>query len=135
MKKAEQTKIFPAKPSYQAIKTQIDNLAIDRITKLALRIGFLSLGLGFLILALAWFKLPPEVPLLYSQPYGESQLISVWGLWLLPITSLIVELISIRSAGAVIEEDKLLAQILTFSGSIVAIMGLIGLIRIILLVI
>jgi len=43
--------------------------------------------------------------------------------------------VSIRGAGAVIEEDKLLAQILTFVGSIVAVMGLIGVIRIVLLVI
>jgi len=134
MKKSKQVKIFPTTSNYQAIKTQIDGLAINEVTKLALRIGFLSLGLSFLILALIWIKLPPRVPLLYSEPYGESQLISVWGLWLLPLTSLVVELVSIRGAGAVIEEDKLLAQILTFVGSIVAVMGLIGVIRIVLLV-
>lgn len=127
-------KLPKTKPSFKAIKNQIDSLAVDPVTKLGSRVGFMALGLGFLILAVSWRGLPPEVPLLYSQPYGESQLISVWGLWLLPGLGLIIESVSIRVAGSIIEEDKLLAQILTWIASLVAIMSLVSLIKIILLV-
>jgi len=135
MKKTEQTRIFPkTKPSLKLIKKEIDSLAVDPITKLGLRVGFLSLGLSLLVLAVSWVRLPPEVPLFYSQPYGESQLVSVWGLWWLPGLSFGVEMVSIRGAGVLIEKDKLLAQILTWVGALVAMMGLVSLLKIILLV-
>lgn len=135
-KKSEQTKMFPkTKPSFKLMKKQIDSLTVDPVAKLGLRIGFVALGLSFLVLAFMWRRLPPEVPLLYSRPYGESQLISVWGLWLLPGFSFMVEMGSIRGAGAVIERDKLLAQILSFVGALVCLMTLVSLVKIILLVI
>ena len=136
MKKLNQIKIFSEnKPSLRSIKTQMDKLAIDPVTKIGLRIGFVAIGIGLIILALNWGKLPPEVPLLYSRPYGENQLISVWGLWLLPALSLVVELVSIKSAGKVIDDDRLLAQILILTGGLATTMALVTLIKIVLLVV
>lgn len=126
MKKIEQIKIY-----YK----QVDNLALDKTAKLGLRIVFLSLAGCFLWLAVWWSKLPPEVPLLYSQAYGESRLISQWGLWLLPISSLIIDIISIRLAGSLIENDKLLAQILVWLTVLTNMMALVNLMKIISLVI
>src|SRR3989344_8051572 len=115
MKKIEQIKIFPeVKLNLGSVKKQVDNLTLDKTAKLGLKIVFLSLASVFLWLAIWWRKLPPEVPLLYSQAYGESRLISQWGLWLLPGSSLIINIISIRLAGSLIEKDKLLAQILVW---------------------
>ncbi len=125
--KAKQTRIFWA-------KNQVDSLSQDKASKLGLRIMFVGLGLAFLILGVAWSKLPPEVPLLYSRPYGELRLINQWGLWLLPGLSLGLNLISLRLAGKVMEKDKLLAQILIWSGTIVTMMALVGLVKIIFLV-
>lgn len=126
MKKIEQIKIY-----YK----QVDNLALDKTAKLGLKIVFLSLAGNFLWLAAWWHKLPPEVPLLYSRAYGEGRLISQWGLWLLPILSLIINLISIRLAGSLIEKDKLLAQILVWLAALTTTMALVGLIKIVLLVV
>lgn len=126
MKKIEQIKIY-----YK----QVDNLALDKTVKLGLKTVFLSLAFSFWWLAIWWYKLPPEVPLLYSRAYGEGRLISQWGLWLLPISSLIINLISIRLAGSLIEKDKLLAQILVWLAALTTIMALVGLIKIVLLVV
>jgi len=43
-------------------------------------------------------------------------------------------MVSIRGAGVLIEKDKLLAQILTWVGALVAMMGLVSLLKIIFLV-
>lgn len=119
---------------FKIVKQQVNNLTVDKTTKLGLRLLFLSLGLSFFWLAGWWYQLPPEIPLLYSRPYGESRLVNQWNLWLLPIGSLVINLISIKIAGNLIETDKLLAQVLILSGTIANIMALITLIRVILLV-
>lgn len=126
MKKIDQIKIY---------KKQVDNLALDKTAKLGLKTVFLSLAFSFWWLAVWWYKLPPEVPLLYSRAYGESRLINHWGLWLLPGFSSIINLISIRLAGSLIEKDKLLAQILIWLAALTTTMSLVSLIKIVLLVI
>jgi|APSaa5957512622_1039677.scaffolds.fasta_scaffold04095_3 hypothetical protein len=136
MKKTKQIKIFPSKkPSFGLIKSQIDSLVLDSVSRLAMRIGFVGLGLSVVILAFYWLRLPPEVPLLFSKPYGESQLISVWGLGLLPGFSLLVLVICVSWAGQALEEDKLMAQLLSWIGGVVAIMNLITLIKVVGLVV
>lgn len=124
-----------SKVSLSQVKSQIDNLAEDPVMKLILRVGLIGLGLSLMLLAITWKWLPPEVPLVYSRPYGESQLISAWGLWLIPLIGLIIEIVAIRFSGEVVAEDKLLAQVVTGMASLVTVMALIGLIKVIWLVI
>jgi len=50
---------------------------------------FFILASLFLIAAF-WAKLPPQVPLFYSHPWGESQLVSPIGLILLLLLSLLI---------------------------------------------
>ena len=136
MKQTKQIKIFPqSKPTFKSIKVEIDEVSLDPVAKSGLKVGFLSLGLGLIVLSLIWGRLPPEVPLLYSQAYGESQIAPSWYLWLLPGISFVIELISIRAAARLVEEDKLLAQILIWAGALVTVMSLIGIIKIILIMI
>ncbi|MBI3954646.1 hypothetical protein HY333_01240 [Candidatus Collierbacteria bacterium] len=40
--------------------------------------GYCLLGSAVLLIALSWQRLPPEVPWLYSLPWGERQLINKW---------------------------------------------------------
>ncbi len=124
-----------SKVSLSQVKSQIDNLAEDPVMKLILRVGLIGLGLSLMLLAITWKWLPPEVPLVYSRPYGESQLISAWGLWLIPLIGLIIEMVAIRFSGEVVAEDKLLARLVTGMASLVTVMALIGLIKVIWLVI
>lgn len=124
-----------SKVSLSQVKSQIDSLAEDPVMKLILRVGLVGLGLSLILVAVTWKWLPPEVPLVYSRPYGEGQLISAWGLWLIPLIGLIIEIAAIRFSGEVVAEDKLLARVVTGMASLVMVMALIGLIKVILLVI
>jgi len=48
----------------------------------------LLLGADTLMIAafiLKFFRLPPQIPLYYSQPWGENQLADSWMIFLLPI--------------------------------------------------
>lgn len=45
--------------------------------------------MSFIIPALALSKLPPQIPLWYSLPWGESQLAPKTSLFLLPVISMI----------------------------------------------
>ncbi|MGB9883606.1 MAG: hypothetical protein ACPLRN_03795 [Microgenomates group bacterium] len=50
-------------------------------------INFLIVGnlLMIVVFFLRWKTLPPQVPLFYSQPVGESQLADTWLIFLIPI--------------------------------------------------
>src|SRR3972149_9379426 len=127
---ATQTKLFPAStPSLKLIKEEIDQLSTDPTAKLGLRLGFLGLGPSLLLLAIAWYKLPPELPLLYSRPYGQDQLINYWQIWLLPLIAGLIEIIAVRSASSLIEKDKLLTHILVWSATLITLMILITIVQ------
>lgn len=135
MSKYKQIKIFPKNTAnLSSVRQEIDNLAQDKLAKMGMRIGFSCLGLSLVILGVSVRKLPPEVPLWFSRPYGEEQLVSMWALALIPLISFLFQALSIRSAGRVLEEDNLMTQILVWSGSLVSLMGLITVIMIVRLV-
>lgn len=54
----------------------------------------LLFGLSLALMALVTFvffgKLPPEIPLFYSLPIASSQIVDIWYISLLPITSLVL---------------------------------------------
>lgn len=133
--KIQQTKIFPSsKPSLLSMKQQMDSLAGNQVTRLGMRVGLTVLGLSVLVFSVSFTKLPPEVPLFFSRPYGEERLVFGWVLGLLPLISLIIQSISMRFAGSVIEEDELLAQLLVGTGTLVSLMCFFALVKIVLLV-
>lgn len=134
--KAFQQKLFnKTQVGILQVKLQIDQLTTDSIMKLALRIGLITIGINLIMLAVFWTKIPPQVPLWYSRPYGENQLAASWILWLIPLTSLIINLTTIRLSGAVIEEDKFLAQMMTVVASLTTMMTLVTIIRMVSLVV
>ena len=136
MKAVKQIKIFPeTKPSLKILKKQIDELAVDPVAKLGLRIAFVTLGLSLVGLTAVWHRLPPEVPLFYSRPYGESQLTGNWSLWFLPLISLTIMVLSLRAAARTRLEEPLLSQILIWSGTVSAVMAAVTLVKIVILVI
>lgn len=121
--------------NFKLSKEQLDSLSVKPLAKLGMRISFLAMGLSLIVLALSWGKLPPEVPLLYSRPYGEEQLVARWGLVLLPSSALIINVICLRAASMVLETEELLAQILVWIGCLSALMAGITLVKIIWLVV
>lgn len=130
-----QTKIFPEeKRSLRQVRKQFDELLLDKNLKRGVRIGFINVGLMLIILAVAWYRLPPEVPLLYSRPVGEAQIVSFWFLWLLPLASLLITGVLVKLASQWQKEDGFLAKILVWGGAFVALMMLVTLVKIVMTV-
>ena len=125
----------PAKLSFYSIRREIDELSLDPITRLGLRLAFLAIGLQLIILALIWATLPPETPLLYSRAYGQAQLVNNGWLWLLPLITLLAELVSVRLAVKARLENQLWSQMLSWVGAVSGAMSLTTLVRIIILVV
>lgn len=63
------------------LKTSWELIWRDKFLRLALLIIFLLLSASFLILLLSWSKLPSEIPLFYSLPWGKDQLSDPINLW------------------------------------------------------
>lgn len=85
------------------------------------------------ILLVFWRNLPPEVPLLYSRPWGEDQLTSPYFLWMIPILGIVIG----SGLGLVTNkiEDKMLRVIFLASNIVIQIVIVLGLVKIILTVI
>lgn len=75
------------------------------------------------------FKLPPQVPLFYSRPWGEEQLTSPHSLFLLPGVIFVILLINLV-AGSFFSEEKLILRILALTGALSAFFGFFALIKI-----
>jgi len=78
-------------------------------------------------------KLPPQIPLFFSRPWGELQLTSPFYLLLLPFFSLIVLLINLLLASLLLEKNEFLANTLISGSPILTLFALIAVIRIIFL--
>ncbi len=88
-------------------------------------------GLGSALVALTIKDLPPEIPLFYSLPWGESRLTSPVWLWALPAVSGVTLLVNILVSQLLFE--SVLDRILAATTTLVALMSLVTLGKIILL--
>lgn len=99
------------------------------------RVNIFLLLTQVVIILIAWRHLPPQLPLFYSRPWGEEQLIYPTGLLILPGLSLAVFLTNLFLLSLIPQEEKLLQKILTTASFIFSLLCLITLIQIIKLVI
>ena len=128
------TKTRPRKFSLPEVKQQSEVLWEDKFSGGAIRLTLLWLLISVGLLTWLYGKLPSQVPLLYSRPWGETQLVAPFGLALLPGGTAIILLINGYLAAAVFESQKLLARILTITASLAGFLATVSLIRITLLV-
>lgn len=80
-------------------------------------------------------ELPQQVPLYYSLPWGESQLVSASTLFLIPTFSIILFLVNHLFAIGFSKKNPLLSQLLIFASLVVSFFFLITLIKITFLVV
>jgi hypothetical protein len=106
----------------------------DRIASRCFNLALIALSASFILLLLSWVRLPPEVPLFYSLPWGEEQLVSPFLLWLLPGSSLAIIFINLTFA-SYFSSDQLLTRVLMVTTSLYSILATIILFQIISLII
>lgn len=88
-----------------------------------------------IILIWQFGNLPQQVPLYYSLPWGELQLVSTTTLFLIPTLSIVLFLINYLFAISYSQKNPLLSQLLIFTSLIISFFFLITLLKIIFLVI
>ena len=113
---------------------EFDSLLNHRSTRLALRATFLLLGVSWLVLVWFWGKLPPVVPLLYSRPWGEEQVVPVPFIVLLPGLSTLFSLINLRLASLFFAKETFFSQFLVWLNLTVVLLATTTLVRILLIV-
>lgn len=61
-----------------------ENFSRDRLALTVYIFCLLSILAQSSLILVSWGKLPPQVPVFYSRPWGEAMLTSPLGLWILP---------------------------------------------------
>ncbi len=79
-------------------------------------------------------KLPPLVPLFYSRPWGEAQLVSPWLLLVLPAFSFFISLLNFILSGLFFDQP-FLVQVLMWVSVVFAFLSFFTLFRIIVIII
>lgn len=105
-------------------------LKLEKMKKLTL----LFLAGQILLILISWSKLPPQLPLFYSRPWGKEQLTSPLGLFLLPVFSLITFFANFAFSSFFLQEEKLLTTLLEIATFVFNLLSFITLVKIIILV-
>lgn len=107
----------------------------DKNNHLPIKIFFAFLLFDFLFLFIFFFlfSLPPEIPLFYSRPWGESQLAPAVSIWLLPLTLLATGSLNLYLAARFFEEFPFIARVLIWSNVLIAFLTTVSIVKIIIL--
>ncbi len=81
-----------------------------------------------------WSYLPPVVPLFYSLPWGEEQLVSPWGLWGLWLGLVFLNLINFLLGCWLFRNYKYLSYLLWLSSVVLTFLGIYTILKIIILI-
>jgi hypothetical protein len=107
------------------------HLRLDNWSKVFLISSALAMAIQAGLLLAFLPKLPPEVPLFYSLPWGEDRLVTPIWLWALPAVSGIFLVINL--AGSHLLNEIVLTRILSSTSFLISLLALVTLIKIILL--
>ncbi len=93
-----------------------------------------QLVIGGPVILWYWRRLPPLVPLWYSQPWGQDRLASPWFL-LLPLgTSIVIYIVNLMTVVRLSAEHPTFARVLFLTSGLVSCLSVILVIRILTLV-
>lgn len=129
-----QLNFFQQKPTFIRARQELDTLLKDKAASLNIKITLILLGISWIILLFFWFKLPPQVPLLYSRPWGENQLVNKSLITLLPGLSTFLSLVNLRLASLLFKNEKFLSQVLVWLNLTVAVLAATALVRILIII-
>lgn len=93
---------------------------------------FFSLA-SFVLITVFWAKMPPQVPLFYSRPWGEEILAPPYLLFILPFASLLVLLINFLIILS-FDQNHLLKMILANASALFSFLAFFNLLKIITLI-
>lgn len=107
----------------------------DKIFRVGFQLAFIFCLAQVLVLLSFWRRLPPQLPLFYSRPWGEEQLTTPLDTLILLGLSTGVMLVNLIISFLLIRKEVLIRQILSLASTVFSLLCLITLIQIIRLVI
>jgi len=116
---------------FTKILTNIGELWLEKSIIKIIRISILIIILEAVAIVLTFSKLPPQIPLYYSRPWGDLQLAPSYHLFFLPGICLSFLIINSGLTVLFLKKKKFLGQCLAWTNLIVAIFSFITLIAII----
>lgn len=105
------------------------------LVRAATQINLVLLAVQVLIIISIWRFLPPEIPLFYSRPWGEDQLVNYPGIVILPAICLIVLFANTVVAQLAAKEETLVKKMLALASLTFSFLILISLVQIIRLIV
>jgi uncharacterized membrane protein len=119
--------------SLKSTKQELDSLLKNPTAVTFIRISFFTLLIMWLLLIIFYRFLPPQLPLFFSKPWGEEQLIAKHYLAILPGAVSLLFIINSRLASLMVSKDKLLTLIFLCSQTVLSLLACITIFRLILL--
>lgn len=119
---------FSSKKTEDLVST---SLSFDKLFVWGSLISLTLIFFSSLFLLLVYRGLPPEMPLFYSRPWGQTMLANRIWLWLLPALSLAVVTLNLLLAGKLAKELAILSRILIWTAAFVSLILTITLFKIV----
>ena len=96
------------------------SLTSDRLLFSILIFCILSILGQISLILVSWGKLPLQIPLFYSRPWGEMQLASPFFLWILPTITVLSTLANFSVAIFAVNQNYFLIRVLVIFSGLVA---------------
>jgi len=104
----------------------------DDFTRRGFKTGFFLWLSSLFLTTIFGLKLPPQIPLFYSRPWGEDQLASPIFIFILPASVFLILVVNLIIAGFFTEE-KFLLRTLALASTLSSFLAFFALIKIIIL--
>lgn len=117
-----------------SLRDYLVSLWKDPVAGLGLRISLLFIALFGILLVFFFWRLPPELPLFYSRPWGTAQLVPTSFLFVLGVGLSLLVILHAVFAALVLNSEPLLSSLLVWTGALVAFLVDVTVLRVFLLV-
>lgn len=113
------------------MKSALEKLFQDQFCFWSLAFSLIALSLGIFLIGFSWSRLPPEVPLYFSRPWGQEQLAPKFQIIILPALSLGIFLSHLVTATRLFTSNLPLVRILIGTSSVLILVLILSLFQII----
>jgi len=124
---------FILNESLQSAKNELNSLLKNPQTVLFIKISLIIIGISWIAYGLFYQFMPPLIPLLFSRPWGQPQLIEKGYFILLPSIVTVLFAVNTRLASALLKQNVLMAVIVLISYFVCSLIGLITILRLMIL--
>lgn len=112
----------------QEVKTGFLN---DKTSFWSFLVSIIFVLLQVLLIAFYWRRLPPEIPLFYSKPWGSAMLSHLLFIWIIPALSFFFIFVNFCIVIFFLQENKFLNRVLCVTSLLIGFITFYGLLRIV----